>query len=121
MAAINAIAISTGYRTAEGKHYITVEMERKKVAYILIALENLRFGKIDTVLLKDATLPVSGKLRKDGKGYALSFMGKAIPLSEEHISQILSLLLDVLNGTKGVGEPFRFAQENLSLSVVIGE
>ena len=91
MAAINTISIHTNYRTADGKHHITVEMERKKVAYTLIALENLRFGKVDTVLLKDAALPISGKLKKDGKGYSLSFMGKAIPLSEEHILQIFSL------------------------------
>ena len=48
-------------------------------------------------------------------------MGKAVPLAEEQILQILSLLLDVLNGTKGAGEQFRLAQGNLSLSVVIGE
>lgn len=121
MATINAISIRTNYRTANGVYYITVELERKKVAYTLIALENLRFGKIDTVLLKDAALPVSGKLMKDEKGYSLSFIGKAVPLSEEQILQILSLLLDVLNGTKGAGEQFRLAQGNLSLSVVIGE
>lgn len=121
MAAINTVSIRTNYRTAGGAHHVTVEMERKKVAYTLIALENLRFGKIDTVLLKDAALPVSGKLKKDSKGYSLSFMGKAVPLAEEQILQILSLLLDVLNGTKGTGEQFRLTQGNLSLSVVIGE
>lgn len=121
MAAINTVSIRTNYRTADGKHHVTVELERKKVAYALIALENLRLGKIDAVLLKDAALPVSGKLQKDGKGYVLSFMGKAIPLFEEHILRILSLLLDVINGSKGAGVNYRLEYSNISLSVVISE
>ena len=121
MAAIDTITVRTNYRTADGKHHVTVEMERKKVAYALIALENLRFGKIDTVLLKDVTLPIAGKLKKDGNGYVLSFMGKVIPVTKEQILQILSLLLDVLSGAKGAGEQFRFTEGTLSLLVVIGE
>ncbi len=121
MAALHTISIATAYRSEGGKHSVTVTLERKKVAYTLIAIENLRFGKVDALLLQDAKLPISGKLKKDSKGYTLSFMGKAIPLSEAQILQIMSLLLDVLSGAKGAGEQFRFAEGNLSLSVVIGE
>lgn len=121
MAAINTISIRTNYRTSDGKHHVAVELERKKVAYTLIALENLRFDKIDTVLLKDAALPVSGKLKKDENGYVLSFMGKAIPLTEEQILYVLSLLLDTLNGTAGANKKHEFAFPHLTLAVTVGE
>ncbi|MBQ8288527.1 MAG: hypothetical protein IJX76_07135 [Clostridia bacterium] len=121
MAAVDTISVHAGYRTAEGKHHVTVEMERKKVAYTLIALENLRFDKIDTVLLKDAALPIAGKLKKDGNSYVLSFMGKAIPLTEEQILYVLSLLLDTLNGTAGANKKYEFDFPKLTLTVTVGE
>lgn len=121
MAAINTISARVEYHLSGGVPFVKVMLEKKRVAYTLIALENLRFGKINTVLLQDTGSNLTAKMSKNGKQYILSVMMKTLTLTENHIECVLSLLLDALSGTAFVGQHCDFAFPGLSLTVGIGE
>ena len=121
MAALNSISLTASYRMTASGLWVQLKFERKRAAYALIALENLRFEKIDTLWLQDSNTKMTARLTKNGKQYLLSFMGKGLSLSHTHIECVLSLLLDALSGKALDGQHYDIEFPGLSLSVMICE
>lgn len=121
MAALNSISLTASYRMTASGLWVQLKFERKRAAYALIALENLRFGKINTLLLQDSNTKMTAKLQKSGKQYPLSLMMTSLLLTENHIECVLSLLLDAINGTALVGQHYDFTFPGLDLCIMLAE
>ena len=119
MAALNSISLSATYHTTATKPFVQLNFEKKRAAYALIALENLRLGKIDTLLLQDSNSKMTAKLKKNGTQYALSFLMTTLPLTENQVECVLSLLLDAINGGVAVGQHYDLHLPNLNLRITL--
>ena len=119
MAALNSITLSAYYHTTATKPFIQLNFEKKRAAYALIALENLRFGKINALLLQDSNTQMTAKLKKNGTQYALSFLMTTLPITENQVERILSLLLDAINGAVAIGQHYDLQLPNIALRITL--
>ena len=119
MAALNSITLAASYHFTATKPFVDLKFEKKRAAYALIALENLRFGKISTLLLQDSNTKMTATLNKSGNQYTLSVLTTTLSLTEQHLVCILSLLLDAINGAVAVGRHYDLQLPNLDLRITL--